>query len=44
MIKKESLKSAVTENVPPKTLEKNMEAFEAGWAHIENAIVVVAEF
>jgi 2-oxoglutarate ferredoxin oxidoreductase subunit gamma len=44
MIKKESLKSAVTENVPPKTLEKNMEAFEAGWAHIENAKVVVAEF
>lgn len=43
MIKKESLKSAVSENVPPKTIEKNMEAFEAGWAHIVNAKRAVAE-
>jgi len=43
MIKKESLKSAVSENVPPKTIEKNMEAFEAGWAHIVNAKIAVAE-
>jgi len=34
MLKKESLKSAVSENVPPKTIEKNVEAFEKGWAHI----------
>jgi len=34
MIKKESLKSTVSESVPPKTIEKNIEAFEAGWAHI----------
>ena len=33
-IKKESLKSTVSESVPPKTIEKNIEAFEAGWAHI----------
>ena len=37
MIKKESLKSAISENVPPKTIEKNVEAFEAGWLHIVNA-------
>ncbi len=43
MIKKKSLKSAVSENVPPETIEKNIEAFEAGWAHIENATMVVAE-
>ncbi len=43
MIKKELLKSAVSENVPPKTIEKNMEAFEAGWAHIVNAKRAVAE-
>jgi len=43
MIKKESLKSAVSENVPPETIEKNMEAFEAGWAHIVNAKRAVAE-
>ena len=44
MMKKESLKSAISENVPPKTLEKNMQAFETGWAHIVNAKVAVAEF
>jgi 2-oxoglutarate ferredoxin oxidoreductase subunit gamma len=44
MIKKKSLKSAVSENVPPKTLEKNMEAFEAGWSHIVNAKAIVADF
>ena len=42
-IKKESLRLAVTENVPPKTIEKNIEAFEAGWAHIVNAKTAVAE-
>lgn len=36
MIKKESLKSAVAENVPPETVEQNLEAFEKGWAHILN--------
>jgi len=36
MIKKESLKLAVSDNVPSKSIEKNMEAFEAGWAHIMN--------
>jgi 2-oxoglutarate ferredoxin oxidoreductase subunit gamma len=44
MLKKESMKSAVSENVPPETIEKNLEAFEAGWAHIVNAKAVVAEF
>ena len=43
MIKKESLKSAVSENVPPETIEKNIEAFEAGWAHIVNAKIPLAE-
>jgi 2-oxoglutarate ferredoxin oxidoreductase subunit gamma len=43
MIKKESLKSAVSENVPPKTIERNIEAFEAGWAHIMKAKMAVAE-
>jgi len=43
MIKKESLKSAVSENVPTETIEKNIEAFEAGWAHIVNAKMIVAE-
>jgi 2-oxoglutarate ferredoxin oxidoreductase subunit gamma len=40
MIKKESLKSAVSENVPPKTIEKNLEAFERGWEHIVVAVTV----
>jgi 2-oxoglutarate ferredoxin oxidoreductase subunit gamma len=43
MIKKESLKSAVSENVPPETIEKNIEAFEAGWAHIVNAKMAVSK-
>ncbi len=43
MIKKESLKAAISENVPPKTVEKNIEAFEAGWAHIVNAKLASAE-
>ena len=43
MIKKESLKLAVSENVPPNTIEKNKEAFEAGWAHIVNAKTAVGE-
>jgi 2-oxoglutarate ferredoxin oxidoreductase subunit gamma len=37
MLKKESLKSALSENVPAKTIQKNIEAFEKGWAHILNA-------
>ena len=40
MIKKESLKLAVSENVPSKSIEKNMEAFEAGWAYIMNPKIV----
>jgi 2-oxoglutarate ferredoxin oxidoreductase subunit gamma len=43
MIKKESLKLAVSENVPPETIAKNIEAFEAGWVHIVNAKMAVAE-
>ncbi len=43
MIKKEALKSAISENVPPKTIEKNMEAFERGWSYIENTNSAVAE-
>jgi len=43
MIKKESLKLAVSENVPPNTIEKNIEAFEAGWARIVTAKLAVAE-
>lgn len=33
-IKKKSMESAICENVPPKTIEKNLEAFEKGWSHI----------
>lgn len=44
IIKKESLKSAVSENVPPSTIEKNLEAFEKGWAHIINAYMAVPEY
>ena len=44
MIKKESMKSAVSENVPPKTIEKNIEAFEIGWAHIMNANLAVPDY
>lgn len=43
MIKKASLKSAVSKNVPPKTIQKNIEAFEAGWAYIVNAKKIGAE-
>jgi 2-oxoglutarate ferredoxin oxidoreductase subunit gamma len=43
MIKKESLKLAVSENVPPNTIEKNIEAFEAGWARIVTAKLAVAK-
>ena len=43
MIKKESVMSAVSVNIPPKTIEKNIEAFEAGWAHIMDAKMVAAE-
>ncbi len=44
MIKKESLKSAVSENVPLETIEKNIEAFEKGWAYIMNANMAVPEY
>ncbi len=44
MIKKESLLAAVSENIPPKTLEKNIEAFEKGWAHIMDAHLPVPEY
>jgi 2-oxoglutarate ferredoxin oxidoreductase subunit gamma len=44
MIKKESLKSAVSENVPPKTIEKNLEAFEKGWMHVMAAYTAEAEY
>ena len=37
MIKKESLEAAVSENVPPKTVDENLAAFERGWAHILNS-------
>ena len=43
MIKKESLKSAVSEIIPPKTIDENIEAFEAGWAHIVNAKMAVSK-
>lgn len=43
MLKKESLILAVSENVPPKTLEKNLEAFEKGWTHIVNSKMAAAE-
>lgn len=43
MLKKESLKSAVSETVPPETIEKNIKAFEAGWTQIVNAKMAVAE-
>ena len=36
-LKKESLKSAITENLPSQSLEKNLEAFEAGWTYIVKA-------
>lgn len=44
MIKKESLILAVSQNVPTNTIEKNLEAFEKGWAYIENAQIVVADY
>jgi 2-oxoglutarate ferredoxin oxidoreductase subunit gamma len=33
-IKKDSLARTIAENVPPKTLEKNLEAFDRGWLHV----------
>ncbi len=44
VIKKESLKLAMSENVPPKTLEKNIEVFERGWAYIMDAHVDVPDY
>ena len=40
-IKKDSRARAITENVPGKTLEKNLEAFERGWSHISAALNLV---
>jgi 2-oxoglutarate ferredoxin oxidoreductase subunit gamma len=37
-IKKASLVRAVSENVPESSLEKNLEAFEKGWAHVIAAL------
>jgi 2-oxoglutarate ferredoxin oxidoreductase subunit gamma len=37
-IKKESLARAVAENVPPKTMQKNLDAFDRGWAHVSAAL------
>ncbi len=44
IIKKDSMKSAVSENVPANTIEQNMEAFEKGWAHIIKANLAVSEY
>ena len=38
MIKKESLILAISEKVPPKTIKKNIEAFEAGRMHVVSAM------
>jgi len=43
MLKKESLISALSENIPPKAIGENIEAFEKGWAHILNANMADAE-
>ena len=43
MLKKESLKAAISETVPLKTVKKNIEAFETGWAHIVSAKLAAAE-
>ena len=37
-IQKESLVRAVAENVPEKSLQKNLAAFESGWAHVRAAL------
>jgi 2-oxoglutarate ferredoxin oxidoreductase subunit gamma len=37
-IKKDSLARTITETVPGKTLEKNLEAFERGWSHVSVAL------
>lgn len=37
-IKKESLALALAENVPEKSREKNLKAFEKGWAHVDAAL------
>ena len=37
-IKKESLALAVAENMPEKSLEHNLTAFERGWAHVNAAL------
>ena len=37
-VKKESLAQAIAENVPEKTMEKNLKAFERGWAHVSAAL------
>ncbi len=37
-IKKESLARAVAENVPEKSMEHNLTAFERGWVHVSAAL------
>jgi Pyruvate/2-oxoacid:ferredoxin oxidoreductase gamma subunit len=37
-IKKDSLTRTITENVPGKSLEKNLEAFKRGWLHVIGAL------
>ncbi len=37
-IKKDSLARAVAENVPAKSLEHNLTAFEKGWSHVSAAL------
>ncbi len=44
IVKKESLLAAVAENVPAKTVEKNIEAFERGWAYLVNAGMTLPEY
>jgi len=42
-IKKESLRLAVSKNVPPGTIESNLAAFEQGWTHIMKADMIIAK-
>jgi 2-oxoglutarate ferredoxin oxidoreductase subunit gamma len=44
MLRKESLKSAVFENVPPHTRENNLEAFERGWTYIVESNLAIPEY
>lgn len=40
-IRKESIARAIAENVPQETLEKNIVAFERGWAHVGASLSLV---